>query len=396
MEEILNRELKILVALITQEIRSRQDKKEKWAQFKKEHDSKLRTILDIPEDSEIRPGDLIGFDIDEENSLILLNYTSQAHNVLHEVENGWTPQLRAMRGLIYSFGPRGDLDAISLVSRGFEKFFNQSELPETSIEALKEKCGSKKLVAREKADGHMVEYFLHDGQLMATTRGKFGTLSARQALQLLDRSQWIKASLIAKSVKQELMTLVVELITPESEVHVDYDGLETLCLLAAYDKSGNKIHDALLSDIVGAMPDHFSLPESRLMTLDEVLADIADRSVNNKEGWVVDCCGQLVKFKYETYIGKMVASKLSYKYVMRCIQKGRLEKMMSTLPEEIREVSNIMVGEIFDKLLECSEEQSYIPLYSLHSQLDGGVDYFRTVCREFWKEWGSKVDLSKI
>lgn len=392
MNNILNRDLKILVALITESIKSREDKKQKWAKLKKERFEDLRVILDLPVGTSTNPGDLIGFDINEEENLILLNYTSQAHNVLHEIPGGWTDQLRAMRGLVYSFGSGGDIDQVSLVSRGFEKFFNQSELPETTIPALKEKCGSDKLYCREKADGHMIEYFLHDNKLMATTRGKFGTLSAVQALNMLDRSQWIKADTIANSVGQSLMTLVVELITPESEVHVDYDGVETLYLLAAYDKEGNKIHDALLSDIVGSMPDHFSLPESRMMTLDEILSEISDRDVHNHEGWVADCKGQLIKFKYENYIGRMVASKLSYKYIMRCLQKERLDKMLFTLQEEVREIADIMTGEVMDKVLECNAIGSYTPLYDLHSQLDGGRDYFRTTCREFYREWACKIN----
>jgi len=390
MQEILNRDLKVLVALITKEIRSREDKKLYWARVKNENREALRVILDLPESAGINnPGELIGFDIDPEKRLILLNYTSQAHNLLHEIDGGWTPQIRAMRGLVYSYEKPGILDGIKLVSRGFEKFFNQSELPETSIESLRKSAGSKALVCREKADGHMIEYFLlDDAFLQATTRGKFGTKSSIEATQMLNRASWIKADNIIRTVGKELMTLVVELVTPNTEVHVDYSNKETLYLLAAYDKSGDKIHDSILSDIVGAMPETFELPGSKLMTLDEILTDVSDRSIENKEGWVVQFPdGKLVKFKYETYIGKMVASKLSYKYIMRCIQKERLNKMIGTLPEEIREVADIMTGEIMETVLECQEINSYKPLYSLHSQLDGGEAYFKTVCREFWREW---------
>ena len=392
MKAEVNNNIRELVNIITGEMKSREDKKNKWADFKNNNSAKLHRLLGLPEDANVKAGDLIGFDIHPEESLILLNYTSQAHNVLHEVEDGWTPVLRAMRGLVYSFG--SGLKDISLVSRGFDKFFNQSELPETSIAALMDRCGDNKLVCREKADGHMVECFLYRDQVFTTTRGKFGTLSAKQASEMIDRSHWIKSDLLARSLKTELMTLVVELITPESEVHVDYNGAETMYLLAAYDKSGRRIHDKFLSYLSEEMPELFSLPESSLMTLAEVISEIQDRTVENKEGWVVDCCGMLVKFKYETYIGKMVASKLSYKYIMRCIQKGRLEKMASTLPEEIREIADIMVGEIMDKIIDCQDQNSHLPLYDLHSQLDGGESYFRTICREFWREWGSKLPTS--
>ena len=135
--------------------------------------------------------------------------------------------------------------------------------------------------------------------------------------------------------------------------------------------------------------DILTLPATKMMTLDEVFSDIRDRSIENKEGWVVNCGGKLVKFKYETYIGRMVASKLSYKYLMRCIQKDRFEKMVNTLPEEIREVAEIMAGEIMDAVILCQEADSHLPLYELYSKLDGGESYFRTICREFWREWGS-------
>ena len=68
-----------------------------------------------------------------------------------------------------------------------------------------------------------------------------------------------------------------------------------------------------------------------------------------------------------------------------------LEKMVHTLPEEIREISDIMVSEIMDKIIDCQDQDSHLPLYELHSQLDGGESYFRTVCREFWREYGSKL-----
>ena len=389
MEAVINNQFCDLVNLITQDMRSRQDKKEKWANFKNKNLDTLHRLLGLPADADVKAGDLIGFDIHPEENLILLNYTSQAHNILHEIDGGWTPMLRAMRGLVYSFG--SSKKDVKLVSRAFDKFFNQSELPETSVPSLVERCGDKKLACREKADGHMVECFLHNNKLMTTTRGKFGTLSAVQASEMMDRSQWIKAELIARKLKTELMTLVVELITPESEVHVDYAGLETFYLLAAYDTSGKKIHDKFLEYVQESMPNLFSLPEVSYMTLDEVFSNIQDRAIHNKEGWVVDCNGMLVKFKYENYIGRMVASKLSYKYIMRCIQKDRLEKMVSTLPEEIREISEIMVGEIMDKLIDCQDQNSHLPLYELHSQLDGGESYFRTICREFWREYGSKL-----
>lgn len=381
--ELLENDIKMLVAFITSEIRTQKDKKEKWAKFKNENMDHLRDLIGLPESDECKPGDVLGFDIDDENKLILLNYTGQAHNVLHSVEDGWTPALRLMRGLVYSFGSPGDPREVNLVSRGFEKFFNFNEMPETRLWSLmKDAPEGEKIVCREKADGHMIEYFCHQKNLMATTRGKFGTASSELALQMLSRGSFIKASVFAKKRGHDLMSLVVELVHPETEVHVDYHGESKLFLLAAYDKDGNKLPLEDMSYISDEMPDVFTLPECKKMTLNDLVNEIKDRSVHNNEGWVATIGDRLVKFKYETYIGMMVESKLSYKYIMNCMKNDRLDKMLMTLPEEVRETAYNMVEEVKSK----SSKSGYQSLYGLYNSNEGGEAYFRTVCRQYWKE----------
>ncbi len=386
--EILNNTIPSIVANITSVMRTREDKKRLWASYKKENRDYLNNAINLPKDSGVNAGELIGFDIDNENNLILLNYTGQAHNVLHSVEDGWTPALRLMRGLVYSFGEPGDVNQVKLVSRGFEKFFNFNEMPETRLwSLLKDAPEGEEVMCRGKSDGHMIEYFITGRNLTATTRGKFGTASSVVALEMFDRAQFIKTSTVAKSLGKDLMTIVVELVHPNTEVHVDYEGKEELHLLAAYDTSGNmfeleELHE--LADQTG----FFVMPEERLMSLHELLDEVKDRSVTNNEGWVATVGDRLVKFKYETYIGMMVQSKLSYKYVMRCLQNDRAEKMFMTLPEEVRETADKMVEDVVSL---CKRISDYKPLYNFYSENEGGRDYYRAVCREFWREWGSKV-----
>ena len=371
-----------IIKLITSEIRTPAQKRERWAQFKRDHALELKALLELDHTDLENPGELLGFDIDPERQLILLNYTGQAHNTLHEVENGWSGPLREMRGLIYDFSGEEPL----LVSRGFEKFFNSNELPENTEDALRQKYGSGSWLAREKADGHMIEYFIHNKELCASTRGKFGTFSSGQALDILSRAQFIKAHSIVASRGHDLMTLVVELITPESKVHVDYEGETTLFLLAAYDKSGNKLSLDILQHLTDEMPQLFRMPHARLFTLDEMLAEVNDRSVKNREGWVMDFNGELIKFKYIDYIGQMVQEKLSYKYIMNCLRKDRLDKMFHTLPEEVREFAYSMVADVKRVSEEAKRNEDWKLFYDLHSENEGGQNYFRTVCRAYYRE----------
>ena len=386
--EILNNRIPEIVAKITSVIRSREDKKAMWASFKRENNDYLNRAIRLPQGADVKAGELMGFDIDSENNLILLNYTGQAHNVLHDVEDGWTPVLRMMRGLVYRFGEPGNVGQVQLVSRGFEKFFNFNEMPETRLwSLLRDAPEGEEVLCRGKSDGHMIEYFMNGSDLNATTRGKFGTASSLTALEMFDRAQFIKTSTVAKSLGEDLMTLVVELVHPSTEVHVNYDGKKELHLLAAYDTSGNMFDIEVLHELA-EQTCYFVMPEEKMMTLHELLEEVRDRSVTNNEGWVATVGDRLVKFKYETYIGMMVQEKLSYKYIMNCLKNDRLDKMLMTLPEEVREHAYSMVKDVLDL---CSRISDYKPLYNLYNENEGGRDYYRTVCRQFWKEYGVNV-----
>ena len=385
-DNLLKNDIPQLVAFITSEIRTRSDKKEKWAKFKNENMNTLRDMIGLPDRSDCKPGDVLGFDIDDDRNLILLNYTGQAHNVLHDVEDGWTPMLRLMRGLVYEFGSAGDPREVKLVSRGFEKFFNFNELPETTLwSLLRDAPEGEKVVCREKADGHMIEYFVHDRDLRATTRGKFGTASSEVALEMLSRASFVRAATLSEKRGRQLMSLVVELVHPSTEVHVDYEGTQKLYLLAAYDSHGNAVSLDTLEYICDNMPDVFTLPKSTQMTLHEIVAEVKDRSVHNCEGWVAEVGDRLVKFKYETYIGRMVQEKLSYKYIMNCIKSDRLDKMLMTLPEEVRDHAYKMVDTVKVTMKTCEGLGSYKPLYTLYNDAEGGEAYFKTVCRQYYR-----------
>jgi len=374
----LHPNIRELVRLITTDIRSNIDKKEKWAQFKRDNTDNLTSLLQLQGKGMDNPGALIGIDFDEERKLMLLNYTGQAHNFLHEIEGGWTHILRQLRGLVVSYDGEP-----KMVSRGFEKFFNYNELYECSVEGLGEKFGADtKYLAREKADGHMIEYFMHDGELCASTRGKFGTASSNLATGMFDLKTFNE---IKDTLPHGLMSIVVELVHPETRVHVDYDKSH-LFLLAAYDCGGNRYSNHIL----GTLSEHFScftLPTSRMMSLNDMITEINDRSVLNNEGWVMDFDGYLVKFKYISYIGEMVKSKLSYKYIMNCMKNNRLDKMLFTLQEEVREEAYRMVDVVKTQTQYALAAGTYKPLYELYNpETEGSKGYFTQVCRTYWRE----------
>lgn len=381
-----------LVKLITSNIKNREEKKAKWASLRKENHDLIERLIGVSGLNIPNSTSLFGFDIDEERKLILLNYSGQAHNVLHDYLGGWSSELRSMRGLIYSYEKE-----IKLVSRSFEKFFNSNELPENMINNLFNKFGKDTpYEAREKADGHMIQFFEHNNELLATTRGKFGTASALEALTLLDKNTWNIIKGIYNSSGYKLMTLTAEICTPNTKVFVDYNGKSTLFLLAAYDYQGNKIEDNSLFKNISKISNLFSVPKTKTFTLSEIVKEVQNRNVKNNEGWVINLNGYLVKFKYETYIGMMVNDKLSYKYIMQCIINDRLDKMLMTLPEEVMKSAYEMEVLVKEKLKKVKETNSKNHLYDLWSDKEGSKPYYRTICRNFikfsfaWRKYDDK------
>ncbi len=367
-----------IVKLITSKIRTMEDKREEWAAFKRENARMFSKLLMLEHTTFDNPGSLINFDIDDERQLILLNYTGQAHNALHHIDGGWTVPLRQMRGIIYDFS----VEEPVLVSRSFAKFFNYNELPETTTYDLKKRHGDGKFVCREKADGHMVQYFVHQGELCSSTRGKFDTVTADIANNMLALSDFQD---IERATGKQLMSLVVELVHPETKVHVDYDNAERLYLLTAFDSDGKKLDLSELNHICETCPQLLQAPSFRELTVDEIASEVLRREVKNHEGWVADFNGELVKFKYIDYIGLMVQRNLSYKYIMNCIKSDRLDKMLFTLPEEVRDTAYSMVETLNKVAAEAVKQNDHKILYNLHSVMEGGTAYFRTVCRRFFK-----------
>ena len=371
------------VEIITGEagIRSNEDKTEKWAAFKRENEPLIRNLFNIPDELTVNPCNVISFDIDAEKQTLLLNYTSQAHNVLHVYENGWSDELKLCRGLVFSFK-----DEIKLVSRGFEKFFNANEIKGNHYKDLIQNYNGS-FIAYEKIDGHMIEYYEYEDNLCATTRGKFNTLSAQESLTLMTYKEWSSCKSFLKiTYGIDLMTIVVELVTPSSKVLVDYHNKENVYILAAYDVNGDKISYELMQTI-STFIDKSILPRIKMFTLQEIFNEVKRRDVDNNEGWVLDLDGTLLKFKYNNYIGMMVNSKMSYRYLMQTMINNTTNKMISTLDFESYNNAVLLLDNIKVKSKECKSEVNYKPLYELWSDEEGSLNYFRLVCRKFYKNY---------
>ena len=373
-------ELADLAKLILSRIRNIAEKKETWRIVKKELEPQFRKLLGISDSWGVNAYELFDFDIDEDRKLILLNYTKQAHAVLHAIDGGWTPALRYVRGLVYSYAIDGGGQlAVAVVSRGFEKFFNYDELPEVRWDKLDDNLHP----VWSKEDGAMVEYFVHNHELICTTRGRLNTIYSMIGLQLLTARAFETMNNKRRILNMKpVMNIVCELIAPESKVHVDYGDKKKLFLLAVFDFDGVKFDISNLEWVAKELK--LNTPPMLMMTKSAVRDLITDRSYKNREGFVIDFGNRLVKFKFIDYLNLMVQAKLSYKYIMSCDMQDRLDRMLPLLDAEIQPLAWQMV---YDVRQAADNGKTHWDLYSLWKpdSPEGGENYYRTIARKYFK-----------
>lgn len=300
--------------------------------------------------------------------LVMLNYTPVAHNTLHEFPKGWTKPLRQCRGIVFDF--EGEL-----VAKPFEKFFNYGEHPETLAFPKKESWG-----VTQKIDGHLGIIFEYKGKIYITTRGRFNSPTVKACQKMLDefvsRNDW------AHNFNRE-ETILVEIILPETKVHVDYNGRQDFVLIGASNRNTLADYDFTNLHLISARLNLTLVDKWLGHSLTELQNLMKDRKVNDQEGFVARFhSGLRIKLKFESYIGLMVQSKLSYKYLMQRKISGNLDRMIKTLPEEIYATA-VRMSEELDAIL-AEKIDAKAKAQKLHHLVpeEERVSYYKTVCRE--------------
>lgn len=300
--------------------------------------------------------------------LIGLNYTNTAHVTLHRFgDAGWTPGVRLCRGIVFDHNGR-------VAAFPFPKFFNHGEHAETH--GLPEEAW----VATTKQDGHLGIVFEYESALYITTRGSFLSNTSVIATGMLDeyRKRWAKA--LPKSV-----TALVEIIHPETEVLTDYNGWVGFILIGAFNRRTYADFDyeqcAALAGKLGIKVT----PRWEGTSIADLIELMKDLRVSNQEGFVVRfASGLRVKFKFASYIGRMIGEKLNVRYVMRRLMDGTLEKRVGDLPGEVQgEAERIKELVMGVKGVPGGKKDRWQYLYKLEPLEEERTDTYKTLCRSF-------------
>jgi hypothetical protein len=277
-------------ALIKTIVKAGIESREQWHEWKRSNADLLTQLLDyrhregMPEVTQI-----VVPHFHPELQLIGLNYTPAAGISLHHYQDGWSDTLRQCRGVTYDRQAR-------LVAKPFPKFFNFGEIGG--------EWGKGPYEVTAKEDGHLVIVFRHGDHVIAKTRGEFNSKTAILA------NEAIKADLAPHWLEMDLsdVTVLCELIHPETRVGVDYGDRRALIMIGMYDHVSGA---DLGIDELRKAADALGLEAVREVKMTrEQLVGVVNGGGNNAEGFVARWQdGHRVKFKYGSYMQAMAEEK---------------------------------------------------------------------------------------
>jgi len=249
--------------------------------------------------------------VTKRGDLLLFDYTTGAH-----IANRWNFFERVSRGLVINH------QTGEIVARPFDKFFYWLDGGRRSSGHI--------VSVMEKVDGSLGILYRHKGEDRITTKGSFFSPQARRATKIL-RERFDLTNL------PDELTLLFEIIYPENQIIVDYEGREDIVLLAARNRhTGNYLP---------YFPDLFELGQEFGFTLPNVYAfnsidDIIAQTgkINaNFEGWIVEFSdGQRFKFKMDEYVEvhKLLRG-LNYSDVLKQMIDGSIERTLEMVPDTL-------------------------------------------------------------
>jgi len=249
--------------------------------------------------------------IQESGDLALFKYTQEC---VHE--NKWTSTARMARGIVF------DKSTGIVVCKGYDKFFNMGERPETEFNAID---WDQQYDIYEKMDGSLIYIWHYDGEWQTSTNGSFKSEQAVAAKKMLDKYDLPKLPVGC--------TILCELIHPDFRIVLDYGEREELVLLSVIKQDWSEYIRSECDDL--ASKCGFSRPR---------VYDQFDTFAENEEGYVLHfpATNFRVKVKSPTYVRvHRLLEYVSPKRVLTLIrgldgENETVESVSDALPPQLR------------------------------------------------------------
>jgi hypothetical protein len=213
--------------------------------------------------------------------LVIFNYSKDC-----QYDRLWDDYSLQSRGLIV------DRHTGEIYALPFPKFFNLNEMPETSLENLP----NEPFTATVKMDGVLGISYIYNGDYKIATRGSFESPWAIWATEWMNDSRNMN-----RFGMNPRYTYLFEIISPQSQIVVDYKGKEALVLIGVIDRiTGRELpYNELVYEATSIGVEYVESVEFNNI---EEMVKKSKEIPKDHEGWVVTFRNGLkLKIKGEEY-----------------------------------------------------------------------------------------------
>lgn len=249
-------------------------------------------------------------------------------------KNKWDELTLNSRGIILN------IKTGEIVAQPFSKFFNLNEHPTTQEKMLPWDNGYEIF---DKVDGWLGTLYRHNGQYKIATRGSFHSTGAIVATEMLQEHDLSDLS--------DEVTLVFEIVTPETHIIINYEYSD-LVLLTAFNRHTGEEYSRKQVVAFGKKFQFRTVREywsSGFLDVQDMVHMAKNMDGTKEEGFVIKFInGQRVKIKSEDYMRRSrLLQNLTPLCVWREMKRGVVDhKFIELIDEEYRD----MIKDIISKL----------------------------------------------
>ena len=292
-------------------------------------------------------------ELNQYNDFLLLRYGRYSNIYDGEIENSGEDLWDRYDGF-YRECRSVVIDVVNdcLVLCPFKKFFNISELEETSLANIRKKIELATTVEfSNKLDGSMQSATWYNGQIvMAGSQA----INPENSWRLQDGYRMVYALPGYELMLKDLLgfTFVFEYISLKDAHVVKYTkDQEGLYLIGIRDNSSGT---EFSYNAVIEIAQLYGIPTTETFdkTLDIIMSELDDKSSDEAEGFVINIDGYKVKIKYNDYvhIHKALSKLSSINLIIRSIADGNYDDLLAKLPmayhDNVNKIAAIVVNYI--------------------------------------------------
>jgi hypothetical protein len=275
------------------------------------------------------------------------------YSMINVDRNMWTNQdsiYRECRSVVIN------LEDEDLVLVPFRKFFNLNEVVETQFDVVKNKIMTAKSVEiTDKLDGSMQSARYYKDTIVMSGSSAIDPVNS---WRLEDGYAMLTSNHIQMLKDNPDLTFIFEFISLKDSHVVKYTPQDEGLYLIGVRSVVNGMQ--LSYKHVQELAQHYDVPMTKLETgsLDELLEKAKQYTSDQKEGWVLNIDGLMIKLKCDDYVNihRVLSKVSSINLIIQSIADGTYDDLVSKVPALYRDRVQVAANAIYNYIRTAEEE----------------------------------------